>query len=96
MSARKQKAWLAAVGSIDHCVLCGSNHMLQVAHNNEHRGWSQKAPDYETARLCGECHYAIDDGNELSKHERKALMGRAIVRTHTLLINRGDLVLCTQ
>ena len=46
------KDWLAAVGSIDDCVLCGSNYMLQVAHRNMGRGKGQKAPDYETARLC--------------------------------------------
>lgn len=68
--------------------------MLQVAHNNENRGWSQKAPDHETARLCEECHTAIDNGPDLSKYERKALMGRAIVRTHSLLIKQGVLVLC--
>lgn len=90
---RKQKAWLAAVGQIEFCVLCGGNHMLQVAHRNMNRGKGQKAPDFETARLCGECHHAIDNGKDLSQLERRELMHRAIVQTHTILIQSGKLAL---
>lgn len=86
---RKQKKWLAAVGEIDHCVLCGSNYMLQVAHRNQNRGKGQKAPDYETARLCNECHFAIDNGKDLTQLERRELLHRAIVQTHSILIQRG-------
>jgi len=86
---RKQKSWLSAVGSIEHCVLCGSNHMLQVAHRNMGRGKGQKAPDFETARLCQSCHHAIDNGKDLDKVERRELMHRAIVQTHSILIERG-------
>ena len=88
---KKSKNWLSAVGSIDHCVLCGGNQMLQVAHRNMGRGKGQKAPDYETARLCGECHYAIDNGRDLDRLERRELMHRAIVQTHSILIERGVL-----
>jgi hypothetical protein len=90
---RKQKAWLEAVGSIDFCVLCGGNEMLQVAHRNQNRGKGQKAPDYETARLCGKCHYAIDNGKDLPQMERRELLHRAIVQTHSILIEKGLLVL---
>lgn len=90
---RKQKAWLEAVGSIDFCVLCGSNYMLQVAHRNMGRGKGQKAPDYETARLCQDCHHAIDNGKDLSQMERRELMHRAIVQTHSILIESGKLEL---
>lgn len=90
---RKQKAWLEAVGGIDECVLCHSNYMLQVAHRNMNRGWGQKAPDYETARLCGNCHHDIDNGKNLTQTERRELMHRAIVQTHSLLIQSGKLVL---
>ena len=93
MMLRKQKAWLAAVGSIDYCVLCGSNHMLQVAHRNMGRGKGQKAPEYETARLCNDCHHAIDNGKDLTQLERRELMHRAIVQTHSILIDSGALVL---
>ena len=68
--------------------------MLQVAHRNQGRGKGQKAPDYETARLCQKCHNAIDNGKDLSQLERRELMHRAIVQTHSILIERGDLVLC--
>lgn len=91
---RKCRAWLEAVGSIDFCVLCHSNYMLQVAHRNQGRGKGQKAPDYETARLCQECHNAIDNGKDLSQMERRELMHRAIVQTHSILIERGELDLC--
>jgi len=90
---RKQKAWLAAVGQIEFCVLCGDTHMLQVAHRNMNRGKGQKAPDYETARLCGKCHHEIDNGKDLSKLERRELMHRAIVQTHSILIQSGTLAL---
>ena len=90
---RKSRAWLAAVGQIEFCVLCGSNHMLQVAHRNQNRGKGQKAPDYETARLCGDCHHAIDNGKDLSNLERRELMHRAIVQTHSILIGSGVLTL---
>lgn len=93
MAEHKHKEWLAAVGSIDFCVLCGSNHMLQVAHRNMGRGKGQKAPDYETARLCQSCHHAIDNGKDLPQMERRELLHRAIVQTHSILIDSGKLVL---
>jgi len=67
--------------------------MLQVAHRNQNRGKGQKAPDYETARLCGACHFSIDNGKDLSKLERRELMHRAIVQTHSILIQSGTLAL---
>lgn len=91
--ATKNKSWLEAVGSIEYCVLCGGNHMLQVAHKNMGRGKGQKSPDYETARLCQGCHHAIDNGHELTKIERRELMHRAIVVTHTALIESGRIKL---
>jgi hypothetical protein len=57
------------------------------------RGKGQKAPDYETARLCGECHHAIDNGRDLDRSERRELMHRAIVQTHSILIESGALIL---
>ncbi len=83
---RKRKAWLKAVGSIPHCMLCGSQDALQVAHNWENKGMGLKAPDYETARLCRDCHYELDDGKSMSKYERHMNLSRAIVRTHSYLI----------
>lgn len=87
------KKWLEAVGSIDHCVLCGDNQMLQVAHRNMDRARGRKAPDHETARLCGKCHHAIDNGPYLNQDQRRELMHRAIVRTHSILIEQGRVVL---
>lgn len=87
------KSWLAAVGSIEYCVLCHRTYGLQVAHRNQGRGRGQKAPDYETARLCHDCHYSIDSGADLSRDQRRELMHRAIVQTHSILIDRGLLIL---
>lgn len=67
--------------------------MLQVAHRNQNRGKGQKAPDYETARLCGECHHAVDNGKDLTQLERRELLHRAIVQTHSILISSGKVVL---
>ena len=86
---KKNKKWLSVVASIDCCVLCKSTLFLQVAHRNQNRGKGQKAPDYETARLCQECHHAIDNGHSLSQLERRELMHRAIVQTLSILISQG-------
>lgn len=83
---RKSKKWLEAVGSIPECMLCGSTEALQVAHNWENKGMGMKAPDYETARLCRECHYELDDGKNMSKDERHMNLSRAIVRTRSYMI----------
>ncbi len=85
---RKDKAWLAAVGSIESCVLCGA-WGIQVAHRNQGRGVGQKAPDVLTAALCFACHHEIDNGNYLTKDERRARMDRAIVLTLAALWNLG-------
>lgn len=88
-SAEEQQ-WFAAVASLEYCVLCG-RHGVQVAHRNAGRGVGQKAPPWETAALCPECHDEIDNGSHLTRDERKALMDLAIVRTHSRLADRGDL-----
>ncbi len=87
---RKDSAWLSAVGSIESCVLCGA-WGIQVAHRNQGRGVGQKAHDVLTAALCPDCHYEIDNGNYLTKDERRARMDRAIVLTLAELWNR-DLI----
>lgn len=90
---RKNKKWLNAVGSLPQCALCGSYEALQVAHRNESKGMGLKTPDWLTARLCASCHYEIDNGKELSKAERRALMDRAIVNTLDKLVQTGAVVI---
>ncbi len=51
-----------------------------------------KVDDSLTAALCADCHQAIDNGSELTREERRALMDRAIVLTLRELTRRGLVV----
>ena len=84
----RSKKWLAAVGSIDQCVLCGA-WGTQVAHRNEGKGMGMKVDDSATAALCPSCHHDIDNGKDLSRHERRAEMDKAIVLTIQFLAREG-------
>lgn len=84
----RSKKWLDAVRSIECCVLCGA-HGTQAAHRNESKGMGLKAPDCASAALCQEHHYEIDNGKNLSREERRAMMDRAIVLTLIELVNLG-------
>lgn len=87
----RNKKWLAAVGQIEQCVLCG-NWGIQVAHRNELKGMGMKTDDCATAALCVECHHEIDNGKTLSRDERRQLMDRAIVLTVIQIARRGLVV----
>ena len=80
--------WLAAVRSLNWCVLCNAPG-VQAAHRNEGKGMGLKTDDAMTAALCAECHREIDQGKELSRDERRARMDRAIVLTVGELARRG-------
>lgn len=86
----RSKKWLAAVGQIQQCVLCGA-WGTQVAHRNEGKGTGLKVDDCATAALCIGCHDSIDNGNKLTRDERRQLMDRAIVLT-VILVTRLGLV----
>lgn len=94
MSTALEKRWFAAVATIDECVLCHV-YGTQVAHSNRDRGAGQKSPPWFTAAICPACHHAIDNGKDLEQAERRALMDRAILKTHHLLIEKGALCLAT-
>lgn len=51
----RSKKWLAAVGQIEQCVLCGA-WGVQVAHRNEGKGIGMKTDDCATAAICVTCH----------------------------------------
>jgi hypothetical protein len=53
----------------------------------------QKTPAWQTAALCPDCHGAIDNGRDMPQAERRAQMDRAIVLTHSRLIDAGQLIL---
>ena len=92
MTAAADKRWFAAVASLETCSLCGK-WGVQVAHRNEGRGMGQKSAAYMTAALCPECHAEIDNGRDMPQSERRAQMDRAIVLTHSRLIDAGKLEL---
>ncbi|MCC7586185.1 DUF1364 domain-containing protein [Serratia sp. Lou2A] len=91
MKIYRSKKWLAAVGQIEQCVLCG-NWGTQVAHRNEGKGMGLKTDDCATAALCVYCHTAIDNGKDLSREERRQMMDRAIVLTIIQIARRGLVV----
>jgi len=88
----RNRKWLAAVGEIECCVLCG-NYGIQVAHRDEGKGMGLKTSDHLTAAICPGCHHEIGNGKELSRAERRALMDRAIVITVDRLVTSGRIVL---
>ena len=92
MTTAADRRWFRAVASLETCALCGQ-YGVQVAHRNAGRGMGQKAPAWQTAALCPTCHHAIDNGRDMPQAERRALMDRAIVLTHSRLIDAGQLVL---
>ena len=84
----RSKKWLSAVRSIECCVLCGS-YGVQAAHRNFGKSMSQKTDDCLTAALCPACHHDIDNGNHLSRDERRALLDRAVCETVAQLARMG-------
>lgn len=90
-STFRSKKWVAAVGQIDQCVLCG-RWGTQVAHRNEGKGTGLKADDCATAALCVVCHNEIDNGKNLSRDERRQRMDRVIVLTVIKIAHLGLVV----
>ncbi|ECC3255686.1 DUF1364 domain-containing protein [Salmonella enterica subsp. enterica] len=84
----RNKKWLAAVGQIEQCVLCG-RWGTQVAHRNEGKGTGIKVDDCATAALCVDCHHEIDNGKNMTRDERREAMNRAIVLTLIQLARLG-------
>jgi len=48
--------------------------------------------DCASAALCVACHNSIDNGNQLTRDERRQLMDRAIVLTLIQIVRRGLVV----
>lgn len=84
----RSRKWLAAVHQIECCVLCGK-YGIQAAHRNFGKGMSQKTDDCLCAALCDECHRQIDNGGDMTRDERRALLDRAICDTIAQLARMG-------
>jgi len=78
----RSKKLLKLVASLD-CQACGSGNMVQAAHTNwgGGKGRGVKANDNLVAALCLGCHYAIDQGKDLSRQERQEMWLKAHHRT---------------
>ena len=75
------------------CQHCGAQDGTVVAaHSNQLRdgkGRSIKAHDYRIAALCMRCHHEIDQGNKLSKEERREIWEDAHRSTIGWLFENG-------
>jgi hypothetical protein len=86
-----EKRWQQAVLSLEYCVLCGK-YGVEWAHRNQGKGMGKKVSPEQTAALCPEDHFAIDNGSgNLSRTDRRSLMDRAIMLTRQRLILLGRL-----
>ena len=87
---------LAAVRSLP-CVNCGMVG-TQAAHSNqlEHgKGQSLKASDAAIMALCvqNSCHFNLDNGNKMSKLERRDFTYEMIAKTLMNLLRNGKLII---
>ena len=90
----RSKKWLAAVGQIQQCVLCGA-WGTQVAHRNEGKGMGLKVDDCATAAICICCHDSIDNGNKLTREERRLRLCRwagSVVTDYRILRNKVNIL----
>lgn len=80
----RSKKHLKLVASLP-CQVCGTENQTQAAHSNwaelGGKAKSLKASDEYTAALCLGCHYAIDQGKDLSREERQKLWQKAHYKT---------------
>ena len=88
---------LKAVRSLS-CAHCSHPPRVQAAHSNliEHgKGMRIKAHDYAIMALCGEnqnrCHFELDNGNKMSKTERRLFTYEMIAKTYMALMAQGKL-----
>lgn len=74
------------------CQHCGADDGTVVAaHSNQLRdgkGKGIKAHDYRVAALCFKCHAELDQGKELTKHQRQYLWEEAHRKTIGQLFQR--------
>lgn len=69
-----------------HCYLqvpgvcCGDTATVVPAHRNEGKGMGLKVPDKLTVPACHACHYAYDQGADMSREEKRQLWNAAYDR----------------
>jgi hypothetical protein len=73
------------------CQHCGTAGRTQPAHRNRGKGMGIKVSDALCAALCVECHRELDQGKDMSRHERHEMWDQAYIRTMQTLIEQGHL-----
>ena len=78
----RDKKLLEGIRDAPFCLSCGNPNdgTVCAAHSNQLRdgkGKSIKAHDFRVAALCYNCHTELDQGNKLSKLERKEMWEEA-------------------
>ena len=96
MSNYRNKKILDSAKDAPHCFGCGAynNGQVVAAHANwleYDKGRGIKAHDIFVAHLCMACHYQVDEGNALSKQEKKDFWDRAFKKTLLWLVQTGIL-----
>lgn len=86
--AFRSEAWRRAVASLP-CQNCGREGKTQAAHRNEGKGMALKVDDCLTAALCVSCHAHIDQGQHLTRQQRRDQMDAAILTTLVELCRAG-------
>jgi hypothetical protein len=78
------------------CQACGiSDGTVVAAHSNQLRdgkGKGIKAHDYRIAALCFKCHFDLDQGNKMSKEERRDFWEEAHRRSIGWLFESGLII----
>ena len=80
------------------CMMCGLEGSTQACHSNQLRhgkGKVIKAHDWAIASLCYRCHHDIDQGNKLTKEQRRDMWQDAHEATIAMLFERGWLTVET-
>jgi hypothetical protein len=79
-------------------MICGLEGSTQACHSNQLRhgkGKGIKAHDWAIASLCYKCHHEIDQGNKLTKEQRRDMWQDAHEDTIAMLFERGWLTVET-
>jgi hypothetical protein len=79
-------------------MICGLEGSTQACHSNQLRhgkGKGIKAHDWAIASLCFRCHHEIDQGNKLTKEQRREMWEQAHEDTLAMLFERGWLTVET-
>jgi len=92
----RNKKLLELANEIEYCTGCGNpkNDTIVAAHSNQLRdgkGKGIRASDYRIAYLCAQCHYDIDQGNKLSKDDRRSAWEEAHRKTISWLFESGHI-----